>query len=88
MGSLEEQERSTQVGRGEGTIEVKGEGEKKKTMQVGMTEKRGGGEREEEKKKKKEDARSVLRTPALLNEVVPRCLRSSLKRLPPASLRC
>ena len=71
---------------GEGTIEVKGEGEKKKTMQVGMTEKRGGGEREEEKKK--EDARSVLRTPALLNEVVPRCLRSSLKRLPPASLRC
>ena len=65
---------------------MKGEGEKKKTMQVGMTEKRGGGEREEEKKK--EDARSVLRTPALLNEVVPRCLRSSLKRLPPASLRC
>ena len=32
--------------------------------------------------KKKEDARSVLRTPALLNEVVPRCLRSSLERLP------
>ena len=26
--------------------------------------------------------------PALLNEVVPRCLRSSLERLPPASLRC
>ena len=50
-----------------------------------MTEKRGGGE--EKRKKKKEDARSVLRTPALLNEVVPRCLRSSLKR-PPASLRC
>ena len=74
---------------GRGTIEVKGEGEKKKTMQVGMTEKKGGGGgREEEKKKKKEDARSVLRTPALLNEVVPRCLRSSLKRLPPASLRC
>ena len=64
---------------------MKGEGEKKKTMQVGMTEKRGG-KREEEKKK--EDARSVLQTPALLNEVVPRCLRSSLKRLPPASLRC
>ena len=54
-------------------------------MQVGKTEKRGG-KREEEKKK--EDARSVLRTPALLNEVVPRCLRSSLERLPPASLRC
>ena len=34
---------------------MKGEGEKKKTMQVGMTEKRGG-KREEEKKKKKEDA--------------------------------
>ena len=32
--------------------------------------------------KKKKDGRSVLRTPALLNEVVPRCLRS---RLPPAS---
>ena len=31
---------------------MKGEGEKKKTMQVGMTEKRGG-KREEEKKKKK-----------------------------------
>ena len=51
-----------------------------------MTEKRGG--KREEEKKKKEDARSVLQTPALLNEVVPRCLRSSLKRLPPASLRC
>ena len=38
--------------------------------------------------KKKEDARSVLRTPALLNEVVPRCLLSSQERLPPASLRC
>ena len=55
-------------------------------MQVGKTEKRGGGKREEEKKK--EDARSVLRTSALLNEVVPRCLLSSLERLPPASLRC
>ena len=41
-------------------------------MQVGKTEKRGE-KREEEKK---EDARSVLRTPALLNEVVPRCLLS------------
>ena len=50
-------------------------------MLVGKT----GKKREE---KKKEDARSVLRTPALLNEVVPRCLRSSLERLPPASLRC
>ena len=39
-------------------------------------------------KEKKEDARSVLRTPALLNEVVPRCLLSSQERLPPASLRC
>ena len=38
---------------GEGTIEVKGEGEKKKTMQVGMTEKRGGGGKRRGKKKKK-----------------------------------
>ena len=56
-------------------------------MQVGKTEK-GGKKRRGGKKKKKEDARSVLRTPALLNEVVPRCLLSSLERLPPASLRC
>ena len=51
----------------------------------------GGKDSEKEKKKrreKKEDARSVLRTPALLNEVVPRCLLSSQERLPPASLRC
>ena len=74
------------MGRGEGTIEEKREGEKKKTMQVGKTEKRGGGGKR--RGKKKEDARSVLRTPALLNEVVPRCLRSSLERLPPASMRC
>ena len=39
------------MGRGEGTIEEKREGEKKKTMQVGKTEKRGG-KREEEKKKR------------------------------------
>ena len=37
---------------GEGTIEVKGEGEKKKTMQVGMTEKRGGGGKRRGKKKR------------------------------------
>ena len=61
-------------------------------MQVGKTEKRGGGGGGggggKRRLKKKEDARSVLGTPALLNEVVPRCLRSSLERLPPASLRC
>ena len=51
---------------------MKREGEKKKTMQVGKTEKRG----EKREEGKKEDARSVLRTPALLNEVVPRCLLS------------
>ena len=56
---------------------------KKRTMQVGKTAKR-----KKKRRKKKEDARSVLRTPALLNEVVPRCLLSSQERLPPASLRC
>ena len=66
------------MGRGGGDYRSEEKRRKKKTMQVGKTEKRG----------KKEDARSVLRTPALLNEVVPKCLRSSLERLPPASLRC
>ena len=47
-----------------------------KDMQMGKTEK--GKKREEEKKK---DGRSVLQTHALLNDVVPRCLRSSLERL-------
>ena len=74
------------MGRGEGTIEEKREGEKKR--QCRWERQRKGEKREEEEKKKKEDARSVLRTPALLNEVVPRCLLSSLERLPPASLRC
>ena len=73
------------MGRGEGTIEEKREGEKKDNA-GGKDREKGGGGREEEEKKA--DARSVLRTPALLNEVVPRCLRSSLERLPPASLRC
>ena len=40
------------MGRGEGTIEEKREGEKKKTMQVGKTEK-GGKKRRGGKKKKK-----------------------------------
>ena len=73
------------MGRGEGTIEEKREGEKKRRQCRWERQRKGGGK---EKRKKKEDARSVLRTPALLNEVVPRCLRSSLERLPPASLRC
>ena len=72
------------MGRGEGTIEEKREGEKKDNA-GGKDREKGGKKR---RGKKKEDARSVLRTPALLNEVVPRCLRSSLERLPPASLRC
>ena len=63
---------------------MKREGEKKdnaggKDGEKGEKNRRG---------KKKEDARSVLRTPALLNEVVPRCQVYSLERLPPASLRC
>ena len=66
---------------GEGAIEEKREGEKK--GQCRWERQRKGGKKE--KRKKKEDARSVLRTPALLTEVVPRCLRSSLERLPPAS---
>ena len=69
------------MGRGErGDYRREERRRKKRTMQVGKTakrkKKRGG---------KKEDARSVLRTPALLNEVVPRCLLSSQERLPPAS---
>ena len=64
---------------------MKGEGEKKDN--AGGNDREKGGKKRRGKKKK-EDARSVLQTPALLNEVVPRCLRSSLKRLPPASLRC
>ena len=72
------------MGKGGGDYRSEERRRKKKTMQVGKTEKRG----EKEKRGKKEDARSVLRTPALLNEVVLRCLLSSLERLPPASLRC
>ena len=60
---------------------MKREGEKKDNA-GGKDREKGGKKRRE---KKKEDARSVLRTPALLNEVVLRCLLSSL---PPASLRC
>ena len=73
------------MGRGErGDYRREERRRKKRTMQVGKTAKR----EKKKRRKKKEDARSVLRTPALLNEVVPRCLLSSQERLPPASLRC
>ena len=72
------------MGRGErGDYRREERRRKKRTMQVGKTAKR-----KKKRREKKEDARSVLRTPALLNEVVPRCLLSSQERLPPASLRC
>ena len=72
------------MGRGErGDYRREERRRKKRTMQVGKTAKR-----KKKRREKKEDARSVLGTPALLNEVVPRCLLSSLERLPPASLRC
>ena len=67
---------------GGGTTMEEKRGEKK-DMQMGKIEK-GGKKKEKKEKRKKKDDRSVLRTPALLNEVVPRCLRSSLERLPPA----
>ena len=73
------------MGRGGGDYRKRREKEKKKDNTGGKDREKGGKKR---RGKKKEDARSVLRTPALLNEVVPRCLRSSLERLPPASLRC
>ena len=73
------------MGRGErGDYRREERRRKKRTMQVGKTAKR----KKKKRRKKKEDARSVLRTPALLNEVVSRCLLSSQERLPPASLRC
>ena len=52
---------------------MKREGEKKKDNAGGKDREKGGKKR---RGKKKEDARSVLRTPALLNEVVPRCMLS------------
>ena len=66
--------------------DYRSEERRRKKRQCRWERQRKGGKKE--KREKKEDARSVLRTPALLNEVVLRCLLSSLERLPPASLRC
>ena len=73
------------MGRGERGDYRREERRRKKKRQCRWERQRKG---KKKRRKKKEDARSVLRTPALLNEVVPRCLLSSQERLPPASLRC
>ena len=83
MKSLESNRGLPKWGGGGGRGGNRREERRRKKGQCRWERQRKGGKKE--KRKKKEDARSVLRTPALLTEVVPRCLRSSL---PPASLRC
>ena len=86
MRSLESKRGLPKWGGGRGDYRREERRRKKKDNAGGKDRERG--EKKRRGEKKKEDARSVLRTPALLNEVVPRCLRASLERLPPASLRC